>query len=209
MSQMINGFFPGELYPDTTVAGCIDIYENVWPEADVFINMLEESCADPESGISWQRAGTLDKGINQNIRTNYNLNVTHLATATGNPVVSNIHNQFYTILLAAIGPYSKKYGIDETFYHENYNVLKYREGEEYLSHYDGSSSTGRCISAICYLNNDYEGGEIEFVNFGVKIKPEPGMLVIFPSNYAYSHIAHPVKSGNKYAIVTWIRDRIG
>jgi predicted 2-oxoglutarate/Fe(II)-dependent dioxygenase YbiX len=33
------------------------------------------------------------------------------------------------------------------------------------------------------------------------------MLILFPSNYAYSHIAHPVTSGTKYAMVTWIRDR--
>jgi len=67
---------------------------------------------------------------------------------------------------------------------------------------------GRSISALCYLNSDYEGGEIEFVNFGVKIKPESGMMILFPSNYAYMHIAHPVISGIKYALVTWIRDRM-
>jgi predicted 2-oxoglutarate/Fe(II)-dependent dioxygenase YbiX len=66
---------------------------------------------------------------------------------------------------------------------------------------------GRCISCIAYLNSDYEGGEIEFVNFGVKIKPQPGMLIIFPSNFAYRHIAHPVTSGTKYNLVTWIKDR--
>jgi predicted 2-oxoglutarate/Fe(II)-dependent dioxygenase YbiX len=58
-----------------------------------------------------------------------------------------------------------------------------------------------------YLNDDYEGGEVEFVNFGIKIKPQPGMLLLFPSTYPYAHIAHPVTSGVKYAIVTWIHDR--
>lgn len=205
---MINGLFPGEIYPDTTVGGCIDIYENVWPDPEFTIESLENSCADPESGISWMRAETLGQGINQNARTNYNLNVTHMAEATGNQVAANIHNQFYTMLLAAVGPYSRKYNINETFYHEQYSVLRYRGGQEYHAHYDGGTNTGRSVSAICYLNSDYEGGEIEFVNFGVKIKPEPGMLILFPSNYAYSHIAHPVTSGTKYAVVTWIKDRM-
>jgi len=206
MAKMINGLFPGEIYPDATVGGCIDIYENVWPDPDQTISMLENECADSESGISWIRAETIGQGINQNARTNYNLNVTHLAESTGNQVAANIHNQFYTTLLASVGPYAKKYGINETFYHENYSVLRYRGGQEYHAHYDGGTNIGRCISAICYLNSGYEGGEIEFVNFGVKIKPEPGMLILFPSNYAYTHIAHPVVEGTKYAIVTWIKD---
>ena len=68
---------------------------------------------------------------------------------------------------------------------------------------------GRSVSAICYLNDDYEGGELEFVNFKLKIKPQAGMMILFPSNFAYMHIAHPVTSGTKYAMVTWIRDRQG
>ena len=86
-------------------------------------------------------------------------------------------------------------------------MLKYPISTEYKQHYDGSTSSGRSISAIVYLNDDYKGGEIEFPNFNVKIKPESGMLILFPSNYAYTHIAHPVTSGTKYAIVTWIHDR--
>jgi predicted 2-oxoglutarate/Fe(II)-dependent dioxygenase YbiX len=66
---------------------------------------------------------------------------------------------------------------------------------------------GRALSAICYLNDDYEGGEIEFPEFKVKIKPEAGMLILFPSNFAYKHTAYPVTKGTKYALVTWIHDR--
>ena len=92
-------------------------------------------------------------------------------------------------------------------YHENYKMLKYPVDTEYKKHYDGATASGRCISAIAYLNDDYEGGEIEFPNFEIKIKPKAGMLVLFPSNYAYAHIAHSVTKGTKYAIVTWIHDR--
>jgi hypothetical protein len=31
MALQVNGLFPGELNPTTTVAGCIDILENAWP----------------------------------------------------------------------------------------------------------------------------------------------------------------------------------
>ena len=92
-------------------------------------------------------------------------------------------------------------------YHEEYGCIKYATGTEYKAHYDSGTEMGRIISALVYLNDDYEGGELEFPWFGIKIKPKAGMLILFPSNFAYRHIAHPVKSGTKYALVTWIRDR--
>jgi hypothetical protein len=206
MITQVNGLFPGELIPDATVGGCIDIFENAWPNPQETIDMLEAECSNPESGLAWHRASTIGDGINQTARTNYDLPITFAAHETGNKVAQNIHNQFYVTLLAASIPYAKKHHVDE-LHHENYNFLRYRAGQEYKPHSDGNTSSGRAVSAICYLNNDYEGGHIEFTNFGVKIKPEPGMLILFPSNYAYEHIAHPVISGTKYAIVTWIHDR--
>jgi hypothetical protein len=206
MAQLINGMFPGELLPSTTVGGCIDIFENAWPNPKETIEALEKACADSESGINWRRASTIGQGINQSARTNFDIGITYTAQETGNPIAQGIHNQFYLLLLASSIPYAKKHGIDN-LYHENYNMLRYRTGQEYKPHFDGATESGRSVSAICYLNNDFEGGEVEFANFGLKIKPEPGMLLLFPSNYAYRHIAHPVTSGTKYALVTWIHDR--
>lgn len=206
MTNMINGIFPGEIYPDTTVAGCIDIFENAWPNPEETIKLIEKECSTPNSGLFWTRAETISHGIDQNERTNYNLGITHTAKFFQNSVSQNIHNQMYLLLLASTIPYARKHNISE-LYHEDYNLLRYQTGQEYKPHYDGGTETGRSVSAIIYLNDDYEGGQIEFVNFGIKIKPEPGMLILFPSNYAYSHIAHPIIKGNKYALVTWMKDR--
>jgi hypothetical protein len=206
MTNYVNGMFPGEIYPDAVVGGCIEIFENVWPDPQQTINLLEKECENPESGLNWRRASTIGDGTNQNYRTNYDMNITRLAKETGNGLAQNIHNQMYFALLSSTVPYSQKHKISE-MYHEDYSILRYRVGQEYKPHADGETGTGRAISAICYLNDDYEGGEIEFPNFNIKIKPESGMLVIFPSNYPYAHIAHPVKEGTKYAIVTWIHDR--
>jgi len=206
MTIQVNGLFPGKLYPDATVGGCIDIFENAWPNPLETIQVIENENLNPDSGVSWARATTIGRGINQDDRTNYHLGITSCAQESNNSIAQNIHNQMYLLLLASTIPYAQKHGIEE-MYHESYNILRYRGGQEYKAHSDGETSTGRSISAIVYLNNNYEGGEIEFVNFGVKIKPEPGMLILFPSNFAYKHIAHAVTSGEKYAIVTWIRDR--
>ena len=207
MGSMVNGFFPGVLHPNTIVAGCINIHENVWPNPQETINAIEKECANSDSPEAWFRAETIGSGTFQSARTNLNMGVTDLALRQNSLLMQNIHNQFNMILLAATQSYANRYDIHDQLIHEPYSVLKYSGGQEYKAHYDGGSTTGRCISAITYLNDDYEGGELEFPNFDIKIKPEPGMLILFPSNFAYSHIAHPVSNGTKYAIVTWIRDR--
>ena len=206
MTSMINNMFPGELYPTQTVAGCIDIFENAWPDPKQTIKTMEKECTTPYSGMSWIRAGTVQHGAQQSHRTNYQTEISRSAIEQSNIVAQQVHNQMYMLLLAATIPYARKHDIDE-LYHEGYNMLRYSTGQEYKAHADGGTGLGRAISAIVYLNDDYEGGEVEFVNFGVKIKPKPGMLLLFPSTYPYTHVAHPVKDGTKYAIVTWIHDR--
>lgn len=207
MSQMINGFFAGEITPDEIVGGCINIFENVWPDPSQTIDLLERECTNKDSGVYFARAETIGSGVYQDQRTNSNLSLTNLAQITSNPVLQNIHNQFNMLLLAATSNYVKRYEIQEGLWHEPYGVLRYNGGEEYKAHYDGGSDMGRCISALVYLNDDYTGGEIEFPNFNVKIKPQAGMLILFPSTFPYTHIAHPVIEGTKYAIVTWLRDQ--
>jgi predicted 2-oxoglutarate/Fe(II)-dependent dioxygenase YbiX len=49
---------------------------------------------------------------------------------------------------------------------------------------------------VYYPNDDYEGGELDFIHFGVKIKPRAGQLFLFPSGYSYEHKVHPVTGGN-------------
>lgn len=53
-------------------------------------------------------------------------------------------------------------------------------------------------SIVLYLNDDYTGGDLAFPEQGIKIKPEAGSLVIFPSVKPYFHASTPLVSGNKY-----------
>ena len=58
MTVIINNFFPGELQPSTIIGGCIAIYENVWPNPENTIKMVENAASDSDSGVHWQRAET-------------------------------------------------------------------------------------------------------------------------------------------------------
>lgn len=202
----MSNFYFGKIEPSQIFGGCINVFEDVWPDTKQTIADIEDEAQIAQSGMLWQHATTLDGG--QDKRTNYDIGITYVANNFQNSVAQNIQNQFYFILLAALNFYKDKYSIHENLYSEPLNLLKYSSGQHYISHYDGPTSTGRSVSAILYLNDEFAGGEIEFVNFNLKIKPKSGTLMIFPSNYAYSHIAHPVTEGTKYALVTWLTDRI-
>lgn len=200
----LNGIHIKEFDPDEILAGCINIYKNIWENPYEDIELIENEIKSKKYEIEWNKSSTVNDFMAE-ARTNYDLNLNY-AAETGSKVFMNIYNKFYIKLVGATFPYVVKHRIDRVF-HEKYNILKYSVGQEFTSHYDGLTETGRAVSAILYLNNDYAGGELEFDNFGIKIKPDPGSLIVFPSNFAYSHIAHPVISGTKYAIVTWIHDR--
>lgn len=66
------------------------------------------------------------------------------------------------------------------------------------------------VSATVYLNDDYEGGGISFLNeFGntiINYKPKAGDMLIFPSGKPFFHAALPSSGGNKYLarhFLTW------
>ena len=86
---------------------------------------------------------------------------------------------------------------------ENVNVNRYYPGEYYRPHADDGPGHNRVISALVYLNNVEQGGGTEFIHHDVTVHPKAGRLVIFPSNYAYAHAAHPPVSGVKYSAAFW------
>jgi hypothetical protein len=89
--------------------------------------------------------------------------------------------------------------------HQPYKILKYDVGGKFDLHIDDAGATFRRASTVFYLNDNYEGGEIEFPSFDVKYKPQAGDFIMFPSSYAYRHKVNPVISGTRYAIASWLR----
>lgn len=93
---------------------------------------------------------------------------------------------------------------------ENINLYKYKEGMGMGPHVDANDPTGTGTnlkySLVTYLNDDYEGGEIEFKNQGIRIKPKAGSLVMFPSTDPFLHESIPAQNGTKIMYTThWIR----
>lgn len=88
---------------------------------------------------------------------------------------------------------------------EGYQMLKYQPGNFYKKHIDGWTAKYRVVSAVLYLNDNFEDGFTGFPKQYTKIKPQTGTMLFFPSNYSYPHEALPPKNGTKYCIVTWYK----
>ena len=93
-------------------------------------------------------------------------------------------------------------------------MLGYPPGGHYLAHSDSEhlnpktgeweQSVPRDVSFVFYLNEEFGGGELEFPDHGLTIKPKKGMMVVFPSYKEFLHRVHPVTWGHRYSLVCWV-----
>lgn len=61
-------------------------------------------------------------------------------------------------------------------------------------------------SSLVYLNDDYEGGELVFPEYNLKLKPKTGDIITFPTNAMYLHAVNKINSGTRYNILLkWYR----
>ncbi|HET6564003.1 MAG TPA: 2OG-Fe(II) oxygenase [Xanthomonadales bacterium] len=92
-------------------------------------------------------------------------------------------------------------------------VLRYEQGGKYQVHADSdyydadldqwSKCMDRDVSVLLYLNANFTGGALHFVNFNFAHQPKAGDLIFFPSDHRYIHEAQEVRSGVRYAISSW------
>ncbi len=68
----------------------------------------------------------------------------------------------------------------------------------------GRAQLTRCLVWMIYLNTVPEGeGETEFLEFGLKIRPKEGALVLWPAGWTHTHRGNPVYTQNKYIATGW------
>lgn len=88
-----------------------------------------------------------------------------------------------------------------------YDLLRYKVGEFFNCHTDfvpgHPDLVSRQLSVVVFCNGNFTGGELYFPRQKVKIKPEAGDVVLFPSSITHPHASLPVREGTKYSVVTW------
>ena len=120
----------------------------------------------------------------------------------------DIDSLLFTSLAKALSGIKKQYDFfNGPFKDIGYAIQKTMSGEYYHWHIDSGNHqfSDRQLVAIWYLNNvEGPGGETEFLNQEVKIKPEVGKLILFPPFWTHEHRGVKLQKCIKYIATTWI-----
>lgn len=154
---------------------------------------------ESKTGLSF--SGKIDKNV-RDVESSDISNILYVLKDLYQDIVDTVINPFYGLKVRDS---------------ELPQLLNYGPGGHYGPHYDAvalwknpdgsmiwKKSVDRDLSTIIFLNDDFEGGEFVFPDLRVRIKPEPGLLIAFPSSEFYLHQVEPVISGTRYAMVNWM-----
>lgn len=190
------------LHPD------IWYWENSLSYPDELVSFIEDIDKDPisYSRISkWQNWNASDDrslvyGATKNIITE-NLKKTTGSDSTDKKTLY-IANSFLMAFEIATERYLAGHNLDKNNYKlelQQLPIKKWNTGQSMGPHFDGQDGNKNlAFSLVAYVNDDYEGGEINFPNHNVTIKPKSGSMIMFPSQEPYIHEVMPITSGVRY-----------
>lgn len=98
---------------------------------------------------------------------------------------------------------------------EPLNIIKYTPGQQYRPHHDGTGSDNvsvRVLTALIWLNDQFEGGETDFPKIKVRVRGNVGDMLVFRNtrdngefDERMIHAGLPVTEGVKWMASRWIR----
>jgi len=147
---------------------------------------------------------------NTNIRHGFSKRVSYLDLDGKNENLSLISSSIKNAITSATEYYRSKIETKAVDVPNFFDIKKYTDGADMGTHTDSEDDSDKkhpVLSAVLYLNNNYGDGEIEFIKQGIKIKPEPGSLILFPSVPPYYHRPIPVTYGTKYMVPFFLYEK--
>ena len=166
---------------------------------DIFIDKISEISLEDilknHLAFTWTDAGVAESRYSDN-----GLSSKDIRDASTNRFTESFTNILNSKLEPLVTEYANKHGVFD-LKNEGYHIVKYTKGQFFAEHTDATPEYPRRMSAIVYLNDNYEGGTITFTNINKSFKPEENTIMIFPSSKDFAHSADPVISGTKYAII--------
>jgi len=131
-------------------------------------------------------------------------------TSSFPPLAEDLVVQEINACIAAASGTDKAWG-------EPLTILRYRPGQQYRAHHDAHGATPDALrkwTALIWLNDEFEGGETDFPDVGVRVKGGVGDLLLFHNvtdaglpDPRMIHAGLPVTSGVKWMASRWIRGR--
>ena len=182
----------------------IIIKENVIPEENIEeIMLLTNNTKDISQATTINNDDKENPDTNLEVRNTLWYNITE-------EIAKNLEQAVAACFREHVAP---KYNCQFKSY-EPVQFLGYPVGGHYKGHNDGETLNmqtrqwercmSRDVSFLFYLNDQYGGGELEFYDLGLTIKPKKGMMIAFPSYHDFAHKVHPVTWGHRYSLVSWV-----
>ena len=113
------------------------------------------------------------------------------------------------ILMSCFNQYIHKYGHLVTaaaMYSTTQKIQKTPAGGGYHVWHDENTTMSHCTRKVVwmfYLNDDFEGGETEFLYYHKRITPKRGTLLLWPAGMTHAHRGGLVTKGMKYVVTGW------
>ena len=92
---------------------------------------------------------------------------------------------------------------------EIFKIQRYKPMEGYFSLHcendgEGENISKRCLAWMIYLNDVEEGGLTDFPFQEMTVKPQKGLMLIWPADFTHLHCGEPVEGGVKYIMTGWM-----
>lgn len=192
-------------------------YENVFSYEDELMQFIDEMDKTPQSHSripAWEKwTSSNDSNHVYGVQKFFHEN--NFNHSTGDEMIDMKTLYIYNSLKMApemcAQYFARVSGIDKSEIDVDTSMIslrRYDTGQSMGPHYDGQDGDEFLkYTMVIYLNDDYEGGEVNFPNHDLTIKPKAGSLVLFPSQKPYIHESKPIISGNKYMYTAHWVDR--
>ena len=146
--------------------------------------------------------------IDFNIRNTYNKPLNNLSECMSEVHWCNLLHKYFKFYIEKHGKDLKLLpGLISPSFVNDITVLKYDVGGFYKYHTDHFHENPRTYGCIFLLNDDYEGGHLNFMNTDgsgeYKIEVRPNRMLVWPSNFMFPHCVAPVTKGVRYSVVSW------
>ena len=91
----------------------------------------------------------------------------------------------------------------------SFNIQKYIRGDHFAKFHSERTTLDtlhRLFAFMTYLQDVKveDGGQTNFTHYNIKIKPEIGKTLIWPSEWTHAHAGEVLKDNTKYIITGWM-----
>lgn len=99
-------------------------------------------------------------------------------------------------------------GIDKDLYSNGLSIVRWKEGSSQPPHADKPGGYDyREFGSVLYLNDNYEGGNIYFPQYGIDLKPSSRTYAFFPGDLDHLHGVSEIKGNTRYTFpIFWTYD---